>query len=187
MRLWLSFMIVLILATSARAEPYTYKPEGCAFEITFPSQPETVERCNSYLPDRCELMTNFTHVFDLTATLNFFVTCKMVDETVYSDFTQDIMRTTLIARAGNRLETFETYFDARDDYKTAALLGAGNSPNGKDMMMYMSQLWIGKESILTVESELIGPQHEDAERMFAAILQSIQHSASAPDKNIREE
>lgn len=180
MKLWLSLILALIIALPARAEPYTYNPEGCGFEITFPSEPETVERCNEYLTDRCERMTSFTHVFDVSVTLNVYVTCKSADEQIYADFNEDVMRTTLIARAANRLETFDTYYDFQGQSKVAALLGAGDSPNSDDMMVYMAQLWVAKDSLLTLESELLGPQHDDAERMFAEILRSIRHRDETP-------
>jgi len=152
---------------------FPYRQPGCEFEIVFPKAPYTTRRCNPELPDNCELMTSYTQVFDLSATLNFYVSCKPVEESVASQFTQDIMQTPLLARAGaSRLQTQETAYDQNDNARMAALLGAGKAGSGNGDLLYVSQIWVGKKSIMTIEGELIGSANDEADIMFADILRT---------------
>jgi hypothetical protein len=76
----------------------------------------------------------------------------------------------------NKLDDYRTGFQQFDNVaKQATIMGTGKT--GKSGKLYIAQLWIGHQSVFTVEGELIGNQEDDADQMFAAILKSIRHQS----------
>ena len=161
-----------------------YQPENCEFAIALPEEPYTTRRCHPNMPEKCDLMTSFTQVFGLSTTLNFYISCKPVSTDVAEQFTQDVMQTTLIARAGTRLDASESAYQEVQGGKArvAILMGSGkNTYNGQEEL-YVSQIWVGQHSIMTIESEINGQSREDADKMLSSILRSV-HLAKDSDTN----
>ncbi len=177
MRLLLNTLFFLVLSFPVLAAEFVYSPEGCDFQITFPGEPFATRRCHDQMKDKCSLMTSYTQVFDLDATVNFYVSCTPSAKNFRKDFTPDLMRTSLLARPGiENLEVYDISYNETDNATMAALLGAGNSANGNNEILYVTQLWVGNGSVLTLEAELIGKQTEKSDRLFADILQSLRHN-----------
>lgn len=170
----LFLLALLALPLVAQAEEYIYAPDDCEFSVTFPDEPYISERCDPSDPTRCERVTSFTRVYDLDATLSFNVVCKPLPPNAYDRFTQELMRTTVIAmsRAAN-LEGFDTDFSEVDGTKIAILIGTGVTSSGRDDIIYTSQFWVGQRSSLTLEAEVRGSYVEEADALFAHILQSV--------------
>ncbi len=181
MRLWLNFLVMLLITAPATAQDsdadgYTYSPDGCEFEITFPEEPYTVNRCHDKMSDKCQLMSSYTRVFDLDATVNFYLTCEPTSQSRRQEFTPDLLRTSLLARPRvSRLEVYDINLKDTDEAMMSALVGAGPSPVGNDNMIYIAQIWVGDESILSLEGELIGDNTVAADQLFADILRSLRH------------
>lgn len=152
---------------------YIYSPEGCDFQVLFPQEPFNTRRCHPDFPDQCDIMTSFTKVFELDSTLTFYVSCSPLPQGEYNQFNADVMRTLLIARGGNRLETKETAYNEVDDVKMASVIGAGDANNGTDILLYISQIWVSETSLFTIEGELVGNGNPDADQAFANILRSL--------------
>ena len=55
--------------------------------------------------------------------------------------------------------------------KVASLSGSGKT--GLNENIYVAELWIGRNSVFTIEAELIGEHHESADQAFGSILQSV--------------
>lgn len=175
-------MTMLLFSPPALAEEYTYSPEGCEFVITFPEEPRATQRCHDIIQDRCTLMASYTQVFEMDATLNFYVNCEPTERNMREDYTPDALRTMLLARPGvDNLEVYDVTYSETDNATTAALLGAGPSPGGQDPMVYVIQLWVGESSIFTLEAELIGKGHDEADTQFADILRSLHHKDWQPE------
>lgn len=150
---------------------YVFSPEGCEFQVTFPSEPHRVQRCDTDNPESCHTVTNFTHVFGLDATVDIRVTCNKAEPQMYERYSGDVMKTTLEAMVGkNKLDEYESHFNDTGKVKQAALIGAGTSGNSNKI--YMAQLWIGQTSVFSIEGELIGGPFEAADNMFSDILKS---------------
>lgn len=168
--------------------PYEYAPEGCEFEMRLPSEPATARRCHPMMPNECALMDSFTRVFDLAATVNIFFSCKPIGGATRSNYTEDALRIMLVSRPGvTDLETQEIAIDERENFTRAALLGAGPSQNGQDVMIYTTQIWVGDKSVLTMEGELIGAAHEQADLLFADILHSLRFKDEAAGAENQED
>lgn len=186
----LAFLLAAVPARAADPAPFTYAPEGCEFKIEFPDAPYTAKRCHPDFPDRCETITGFTKVFDLSVTMNFYVSCKPSTPETFESYTEDILRTTLIGMAGRgRIGDFQTAFDADENVRRGSLLGAGPSYNGRNGMLYIGQIWAGRKSVMTVEGELIGEAGEDTDRAFAEILKTIgvNEPEKAPEEKEKKE
>ena len=178
MTLW----AVLVFAAPAQAEPTVYAPEGCEFQMTFPEAPYTSRRCRPNDPSQCDVITSYTKVFGVSHTMNFYVSCKPTERDVFNDYDREILRTTLIGMAGkSNLETFETSFDDDENVRRGSLLGAGESHNGKNTLLYMGQIWVGHGSVMTVEGELIGDQTDDTDKQFADIMRTLTTKKPTPE------
>jgi len=183
MRLWLGmFFLAMITAFPAFAEEYTYAPEGCDFIMTFPEEPRATQRCHDKVSDKCTLMTSFTKVYDMDAAINIYVSCKPTETDLRGQFTPDARRTSLLARPGvDTLEVYDVTHSENEKAVMSALLGAGPTPSGKDVMVYVTQLWVSKSSVFTMEAELIGHDISEADKLFSDILGSLHHKDLKPE------
>jgi hypothetical protein len=160
--------------TAAKAPPpYNYAPDDCEFRMVFPGEPEQVKRCSKDDPNKCNNSTSFTHVFDMSASVNITVTCLPAAAGMYGKYSGPVMQQTLSMVSKNKLDKYETGYQQYDVAKQATVLGTGKA--GASDMVYIAQLWIGHHSVFTVEGSMIGDQRDDADKMFTDILKSIRH------------
>ncbi len=162
------------LQTTAKAPPpYNYAPDDCEFRMVLPGTPEQVKRCAADNPNKCNTSTSFTHVFDMSASVNVTVTCLPAAPGMYEKYSGPVMQQTLATVSKNKLDKYETGYQQYDVAKQATVLGTGKT--GASDMVYIAQLWIGHHSMFTVEGSMIGDQRDDADKMFTDILKSIRH------------
>ncbi|MEM7650759.1 MAG: hypothetical protein AAF204_01595 [Pseudomonadota bacterium] len=168
----------------APAEPVdpsvTYSPDFCEFEITFPDEPYSVRRCEDpQTKERCYDLVSYTQVYEMSATVNFRVICNPVDESVYEDYSAQVMEATLKAMTKDSVvDDHQSAFREEDGYKQAGLVGEGKV--GAMSTIYIAQLWIGKQSAFSVQAELIGEAHDTADQLFSDILKSVGYTGEKP-------
>jgi len=160
-------------AVAKAPPPYNYAPDDCEFRMVLPGAPEQVKRCAADNPNKCNTSTSFTHVFDMSASVNVTVTCLPAAAGMYEKYSGSVMQQTLATVSKNKVDKYETGYQQYDVAKQATVLGAGKT--GESDMVYIAQLWIGHHSVFTVEGSMIGDQREDADKMFTDILKSIRH------------
>ena len=179
-----ALVIAVLPATHAHSAEYTYAPQDCDFTLTLPSTPITVKRCHPAVPDRCDLRTAYTHVYDMTATLNVYVKCDPVEEGAFERFSEDAVQTSLIALTGGKLDTYQTAAEKNGDLYTGMIMGATSGPNNNPAL-YVAQIRTTPQSRLVIEAEIVGPAHEDADGTLIDILQSIElkNAAQNTDEN----
>lgn len=170
------FIIFSFLPTLAAqpTKPSTYSPEYCNFNVTFPGEPYTIQRCDEEDKNKCYDLVSYTQTYDMASTVNFRVICSKVDESLYSTYSTEIMAATLKAMTDhNIIKTYDLTYreDKEDGYKQAGLVGEGKS--GQLSTIYIAQLWIGSHSALSVEAELIGDAHPAADKLFSDVLKSV--------------
>jgi len=169
--------IALLMSLPAHAEdktPVTYSPAPCDFSVTFPSSPYTARKCDDEDKTKCYDMTSYTKVYDMASTVNFRVICNKIDESVYKHYSAEVMEATLRAMTNRTVvQTFDTTYRTEDNYKQAALIGEGQS--GMLSTIYIAQLWIGHGSALSVEAEMIGEAHDDADKLLSDVLKSVHY------------
>lgn len=153
----------------------TYSPDHCEFAITFPDEPYSSRRCEDPEKTKCYDVVSYTQVHEMSSTVNFRVICNPVDEKLYDDFSAKVMQTTLRAMTQNTVvEEYNSSFREEDGYKQAGLVGQGTS--GRQNMIYIAQLWIGKQSAFSVEAELIGHANANIDKLFGDIVKSAKYT-----------
>lgn len=151
---------------------YRFAPDFCDFEITLPEEPTVMQKC---LGDSgCFDVHSYTMVYDLQTTVDVSVTCNPSTPVAFGKYNEAVMRAALAGMVENRnLETHEVRFmeDNKTKTKSAALSGTGTT--GRQEKIYTAQLWIGQNSVFTIQAELVGGAHEVADKSFSDILSSI--------------
>ncbi len=158
-------------ATAAPTASSTYAPDFCDFEITFPEEPYKNKRC----PDggtQCYDIMSYTMVYDFKTTVDISVNCVPATPESYARYDENTMRTALQGMATrNNIETPNINYAERDGIRQASLSGTGKA--GRQDKIFTSQLWVGPNSVFTVQAEIIGVAHDSADASFAQILKSI--------------
>jgi len=151
---------------------YRYAPDFCDFEVTLPETPTSMQKC---LPGNdCFNVSSYTMVYDLQTTVDVSVTCNPSTPDAYENYNQAVMKAALAGMVENKnLSSHEMRFDEskEDKIKSAAITGTGTT--GRQEKIYTAQLWIGPNSVFTIQAELIGAAHEKADKSFGDILSSI--------------
>lgn len=167
---------------------HIYSPEPCEFTAGFPQEPYITERCDGgESGDECYNQVSYTATFGLSATVDVKVICNAVDRGIKDKYNKNIMIKTLQAMSGESVENqYEVNYDEDEKgrFKTASLVGeilVGMSPG-----IYMAQMWIGEESAMTVEAQLIGDPIESADAMFRDILRSIRYKGDDENESDAE-
>jgi hypothetical protein len=150
--------------------PGRFAPDFCDFEITFPEKPSIAQKC---IPDGdCYEVHSYTMVYDLQTTVDMTVSCNPSTPAAYEQYSEGVMKAALAGMVENRnLSAHETRFNDLKGTKNASITGTGKT--GAQDKIYTGQLWIGPNSVFTVQAELIGGAHPDADKAFGDILSSI--------------
>lgn len=157
--------------TATPENPGRFAPDFCDFEITFPEKPLLAEKC---IPgSQCFNVNSYTMVYDLRTTVDVSVTCTPSTPAAYKQYTDSVMKAALAGMIDDRnLTTHDIKIDPdKDGVKSAAITGVGKT--GTQDKIYSAQLWIGQNSVFSVQAELIGGEHDVADKSFRDILQSI--------------
>ncbi len=154
----------------AQDNPGRFAPDFCDFELTFPEAPMQAQRC---VPTgECYTVYSYTVVYDLQTTIDISVNCTPSTPANFKRYTQGVMKAALAGMIEERnLDTHDISFKEDAKTKSAALTGTGKT--GTQDKIYTGQLWVGQNSVLTVQAELIGSAHEMADSSFGDILQSL--------------
>ena len=152
----------------------TYSPDYCEFTVTFPDEPYISRRCEDSEKTKCFDVVSYTQVYEMSSTVNFRVICNPVSESLYEDYSAEVMQATLRAMTKQSVvNEYNSAFREEDGYKQAGLVGEGKV--GSTPTIYIAQLWIGTQSALSVEAELIGEANQAADKMFSDILKTIRY------------
>ena len=167
-------------AMAADSKKVTYQPDFCEFGITFPSEPYDTERCDPDNVNSCVQQKSYTEVFEFGTTVNFRATCAKSSKAAFQSYTERTTKVLLKAMTKRSVvKSYNTTYRADEDYKQAGLVGEGQS--GKSGMLYLAQIWVGKESMMTVEAELIGGENEYADTLFRDVLRSVGYAPKVED------
>lgn len=148
-----------------------YSPDFCDFEITFPEKPQTVRRCPNG-STTCYTLNGYTYVYDLTTTVDVTAICAPSTPESYKRYNESVIAAALKGMV-TRDNIQNAQIDTKDDGDTRQGSVIGTILYGKQDTIYNAQLWVGKNSVLTVEAKLIGASHDKADKTFSDILASI--------------
>ena len=168
----LIFCSALALASPAVfAEPYTYAPDNCEFQVTFPEKPFIEKKCGQTANDCAEVAT-FTKAIGSESSTNFRVSCNPIAADEIKKYTPDIIEETLKQLVkSNNLTPYNSQSSDADGYKSASSI-ALSERNGKPLI-YNGQIWIGKKSMFTVEAEMAGDSNSEVEKVFVGIMKNM--------------
>lgn len=182
-------MTVILLSFAVSAADYVHAPAGCDFRIDFPEAPATGERCNPENPKDCYAVFTFNKIFAIDSGISVTATCNKAEKGMLQRYSGEVMQYTLETMAKNNATDYETGFADHGDAKAATLLGSRSMPDGTDKI-YMAQLWISENSVLTIQAEITGPQTPETDTMFIGIMKSIRLAAwdsQTPEKQDKKE
>lgn len=181
---------LLLLASPAVAEPFTYTPKDCEFQITFPEKPFTETKCNKdgkTGEKSCTDIVSFTKAVGKTSSTNFRISCSSVAPADIAKFTPEIIEATLkeVVKASG-YDPLEIHSDEDNGYKNASTISF--AVRNDLPVIYNGQIWMGKKSMFTLEAEMRGEPHPEVEKTFAEILRSAHPNdvTPAPLKNAAE-
>ncbi len=182
---YLTALIALMFAQPAIAQDKydskDYSPDYCQFTATFPDEPYITNHCEGESNDTCYNLVSYTKVFDVRSTVRVEIICNPSTPAMYKEFTPKIMEKTVRAMTkGTVIETYEISSRQEDEYRQTGLLGKARKGLGDTI--YIAQLWVAENSIMSVEAELMGDPSADADKLFAQILSTIGFS-----KDIKKE
>lgn len=170
MKKTLLFCSVLALSPAAWAVPYTYGPDDCEFQITFPEKPFIEKKCGQNA-NSCTEVATFTKAVGAEASTNFRVTCNPLAATEIEKYTPAIIEETLNQLVkSNNLVPYNSQSSDKDGYKSASSISLSQR-DGK-ALIYNGQIWIGKKSMFTIEAEMVGPTNDIVEQTFVSIMRN---------------
>jgi hypothetical protein len=172
----LILLFVLFLAVPAHAFEHT--PEYCEFHMTFPEAPSTAKACNPEDDRDCYHATRFTRVYALDSALNINATCNKAEENMLERYSGEVMTFTLQTMSKGKVDDPHVGFNDHGIAKQAVLIGGRTAEDGSETV-YMAQIWIGKESIFTIEGEVTGAANAEADALLGDIMGSIRHKSWA--------
>ncbi len=161
-------------APEIKAEPSNrYAPEFCDFEATFPDTPLETRRCNKVEgKEQCYNLTSYTMVYDHMTTVDVSVTCVPSTPQKYDRYNESLINTALKGMSNRtELNDFDIQTQEREGVRHGTLIGTGK--RGKQDTIYNAQLWVGQNSVMTVEAKLVGSAHTRADTVYGDILRSI--------------
>ena len=151
------------------ATSFRFAPDFCDFSIEFPEAPAIAQKC---VQEKCYDVHSYTMVYDLQTTVDVSVTCAPSTPADFKRYNDRVLKAALYGMIDNRnLKSHEISFKEDKTTKNAILIGEGIT--GSQEKIYSGQLWIGPNSVFTVQAELIGAAHDVADKSFGTILGSI--------------
>ena len=158
----------LAISAPALAAPFTYGPDNCEFQITFPEKPFIEKKCTGDGKD-CTEIVSYTKAIGADSSTNFRVSCNVISADDVKKYTPDVLEETLKRLSkSNGLVPYDTKSGDNNGYKNATSISL--SERDQKPLIYHNQIWVGKTSIFTIEAEIAGNKNDDVEKTFADIL-----------------
>lgn len=148
---------------------FRFAPDFCDFEITFPETPSIAQKC---VDGQCYEVHSYTMVYDLQTTVDITATCNPSTPENYARYNEQVLKAALFGMVDNRsLTSHDINFEQQEKVRSASITGTGIT--GTQEKIYTGQLWVGPNSVFTVQAELVGAAHEVGDKSFGDILSSI--------------
>ncbi len=150
-----------------------YAPENCDFQAYFPSEPSTMQKCPTGAPkSQCYNMISYNMVYETQTAVEFNVTCSPLQEGEYDRYNQAVISTALKGMIADKdLKEQSGTTTQKENYRVGSIVGTRMI--GLQQSIYTAQLWLGKNSLMTVESSLVGPSMDIADETFSDFLKNV--------------
>ena len=165
-----------IIANTALPEnAERYAPPHCNFDMIFPTSAATTQRCIKTVnsgTEKCFNLRSFRRIYNNNSTLDVSVTCVPSSTTKFQRYNEPVMRTILKGMGAKaNIDNQAVNIKNDNDYRQGVLQGSRRLNDSEKI--YEAQLWIGQNSVLTVEGTMTGEQTPEADRTFKSIMSSI--------------
>lgn len=148
-----------------------FSPPPCDFEITFPEAPYTARRCPAG-SSKCYEVTTYSMIYSNNTTVDFNVTCVPLSGRNYNRYDTRVLGSVLRGMVQrSQISDFEISTTEEEDYRRGSLVGETRDRGAP--RIYNAQVWVGQNSVMTVEAKLIGRKNNEADRLYTEILRSI--------------
>lgn len=165
---------------------FDYAPEGCEFIITFPEEPSSARACNPEDAKDCYMVGQFMRIYAMDSALRISSTCNRAEDGMLERYSGEVMEFTLKSMSRNKTDDPQTGYNDLGFAKQAILLGGRIGEDGSENV-YMAQIWIGKDSVMTVEGEVTGADNPEADQLFSTIMGSIRHVSQTVEDDAKDE
>lgn len=160
----------LAISAPALAAPFTYGPDNCEFQITFPEKPFIEKKCTGDGKD-CTEIVSYTKAIGASSSTNFRVSCNVISADDVKKYTPDVLEETLKQLSqSNNLTPYNTQSSEYNGYPHASSLSLAE--RDQKPLIYNNQIWVGKSSLFTLEAEMLGEKNDAIEKTFADILKN---------------
>ncbi|HNQ92513.1 MAG TPA: hypothetical protein PKI93_06230 [Alphaproteobacteria bacterium] len=177
--LLIAAVFLVLLCGTAKAESFTYAPDHCDTEVTFPEKPFIENKC--LLGDNCTDVVTFTKIAPPDSSLNVRVTCVAYPKEELDTYTPEVAEETLKRLLKDQnMEAYDISSDEQDGFRRSTSMSIGTKDNTP--YMYTGQIWIGEQSMFTIEAQMKGPQNEQIGKTFAEILKATHAKNNKSEK-----
>ncbi len=162
---------MLFFFTPAQAAPFTYSSPDCDFTATFPEKPFIEKKCDT--ANKCEEIATYVQTTDKSA-VNFRLSCRKAEPKDLTLLTPDDLKKRLgvLVKEANLMPYANDAAVLKNGTKTSIALATGK--RGEQDVIYTGQMWIGLQSVLTMEGEMTGPENEEINDIYSEILRAVQ-------------
>ena len=152
---------------------FRYQPEYCDFTAAFPEEPIVSQQCEKEGDEStCYELVSYTKVFEMSSTVSVNIVCNPVTPEMYEYFSTEVMENTVREMTKESVvETFNVSSSEKENYRLTGLVGQGKK--GLHDTLFIAQLWLSENSIMSVEAEISGQKHSAADELFAGILNHV--------------
>lgn len=165
-------LLSALTPNAAMAKPYTYAPQHCDTQITFPEEPLIENRCMTKGDQKdCSDVVTFKKIFIPDGSVNVRVTCVAYDKKELDTYTPEVVEETLKRLLSDQnMEAYDVTSDSADGIRRSTSLSVGSQDNVP--YVYTGQIWIGDKSMFTLEISMKGAKNDQVDKLFAEILSS---------------
>lgn len=179
-----TLMAAIFLVSSggfASAEPFTYAPDHCDMEVTFPEKPFIEKKCTSSgTKTECSDVVTFKKLAPPDTALNVRVTCVSHEKSVLDTYTPAVVEETLKRMTKDQnMEVYNIVSDLIDGLRGTTSTSIGTESDVS--YIYTGQIWIGEKSLFTIEAKTTG-ENESIDKIFAEVLESTHAKGKKKEK-----
>lgn len=170
-------IFVLIFANSALADGFKYQSETCDFTLELPEGVEVTRQCSPLEEgedETCVEQLRYTKTVQGNASIHIDLSCNSIGQIPYDNYNKEKMLFTAesyLLSQGNTLDDYELRYIGHENSKRVLVFGSGKS--GLSDMIYFGHVWLGRNSLMSMNARIIGAGNELADNVFKSILVSL--------------
>jgi len=169
-------IIIFIIPTNSYAQTGLYNSEFCDFYAEFPSEINITKKCipsNDKKTEICGETVSFIKNFASGSSIDIKISCNKITKETYERFSKEEI-----------LFTFESLINSNKDIKNYGIsysdfmvskraYSLASGVTGLSPLINIQYLWVGENSLMSMDAKLIGEESVEADEIFADITKSV--------------